>query len=142
MRNFIDIAEGKIPNLLPKIDRNNLKKQIKNLKKKYPSGDVPFSEFRFETDENNLPREFREYIKTRHFDDEYVDDIPIHLLVPQAQNGVGINNLRTVLEHWDTAPLPELVKLPDGRYWICEGHHRICLSIMAGYDVITAFVFD
>lgn len=71
------------------------------------------------------------------FSDEKID---IKKLVFQDQNGVGNKNLFKLLNIWNTLPIPELVALSGGLYWVMEGHHRIVLQILAGRKKIVANV--
>ena len=56
----------------------------------------------------------------------------------QAKDKLDETNLRSVLEAWDKAPLPEVLKIPGG-YWLIEGHHRIALQRLAGRHKIRVF---
>jgi hypothetical protein len=108
--------------------------------------DIPFSSFGLNHDEKDMNPEYLKVLMGKAPYEEIVTQthktqlIPVEKLVTQDQNGVGLKNLQKVLSHWDTAPLPELVALPNGMYWVMEGHHRICLQILAGRHEIEATV--
>lgn len=57
--------------------------------------------------------------------------LSLNQIYAQDQDGVNIGNLRRVLANWDKAPLPEALLLPDGTYWLIEGHHRLALQRLA-----------
>jgi len=58
--------------------------------------------------------------------------LQLNQIYAQDQDGVGIRNLKMVLDHWDTAPLPQVVLMDNGYYWLMEGHHRLALQRLAG----------
>lgn len=66
--------------------------------------------------------------------------VHINQIYAQDQDGVSIKNLKMVLEHWATAPLPQVVLMDNGFYWLMEGHHRIALQRLAGRNPIEMFV--
>lgn len=83
-------------------------------------------------------REMREkigFLRNKAYKKEFVT---IDQIYAQDQDGVSVKNLRSVLEAWDKAPLPEVLKIPGG-YWLIEGHHRIALQRLAGRYKIQVF---
>jgi hypothetical protein len=151
MRNLINIVES----MLPKLAKDVARSRIMNLWEKYDTGNgkpiAPLSVFGFTMDETGLPKQYMLAIRhdvkkltqlgfhvTEGDEKIRADNVSVSRLVPQ--HDFSIRNLLLVLDHWDSAPLPEVVALPDGRYWIMEGHHRIALQILMGASKVVAEV--
>lgn len=66
--------------------------------------------------------------------------LSLNQIYAQDQDGVSISNLKTVLDHWDTAPLPQVVLMDNGYYWLEEGHHRLALQRLANRKQMEVFV--
>ncbi len=66
--------------------------------------------------------------------------LSLNQIFAQDQDGVSIRNLRSVLENWAKAPLPEVLRLSDDSYWLIEGHHRLALQRLANRKQMAVFV--
>jgi hypothetical protein len=138
------------PNQIMVVDRGDLTEttrtveaRIRALLRKYPSGDFPFTAFGIHKLETGLPREIRDEIRNGDYDQERIETVDIDRLVAQDQNGVGVRNLRSVLaQGLRINELPELLLLPNGEYWVVEGHHRICVQILNGATAIKAKIYS
>lgn len=69
-----------------------------------------------------------------------VMSLTVDQLYAQDQGGVSVENMREVLTHWGSAPLPEALKLSNGSYFLLEGHHRVALQVLAGRKEIKLYV--
>jgi hypothetical protein len=106
--------------------------------------DLSAAEIGFFAEESSLPFWVKDEIYASANDTK---DIQTHSVVTvspsdiyaQDQDGVSVRNLKTVWDHWDKAPLPEILLLPNGKYWLIEGHHRISLQVLAGRKQFDAY---
>ena len=61
-------------------------------------------------------------------------------IAAQSQDGVSIEHMRRLLRVINKCPLPEFLALPNGKFWVIEGHHRLMIQLLAGRKAVTATV--
>lgn len=117
-------------------EQTRLKRVFADLDKKGIK-DLSAADIGFFAEERDLPFWIKDAImvgvnNTKDIPQHNVITISLDQIYAQDQDGVSVDNLKTVYEHWDKAPLPEVLLLPNGKYWLIEGHHRLALQALAG----------
>lgn len=52
-----------------------------------------------------------------------------------VQHDVIVSDMRKLLHYYTKLPLPDMVRLSDGYFWVGEGHHRLHLMILASIPI-------
>lgn len=62
-----------------------------------------------------------------------------NMIVPKnkilVQHDVLVSDMRNIIQHYAKLPLPDMVRLSDGYFWVGEGHHRLFLMILASIPI-------
>jgi len=101
---------------------------------------IPLHVVGFLHNEVELPKDDLAKIYKAQTDKTVNTMVGLRKLIAQDQGSVGHQNLKDVYYNWEKTPLPEVLALKSGFYWIIEGHHRFALQMIAQRQSVLANV--
>lgn len=127
--------------LLEDIFQSDIDKKIKQLRDKH-GDDLQFDLFGLNHSESEIPRNITSKLPELPATGRSYKrmSIPLDKIYTQDQNGVSAARLLKLSNVRHKAGKPVFLKISNDVYWVIEGHHRMCLQILDGNDMIDAIV--
>lgn len=102
---------------------------------------IPLSVVGFKHNEDDLTQDERLAIYKSKPNKTLVNQVKLEQLMAQAQQTVGRDNMREIYTNWQKVPLPEVIVLKSGLFFVVEGHHRFALQMIAKRKVAIATLY-